>query len=764
MGYFAMAVVAAAVILVEVSVTRVLAYRLYYHYVYLVISTALLGIGAGASFVALRRIRGRPIGRQGLVAAVLVFAGLNPVILFLITRCTPEPNVGGGKIGGSLVLLFLPWVYLLLTALFAAAGIATAVLFSRFRDRIARLYFFDLAAGAAAAIASVLLMKYATPLRAFLLAGLLMAVLAAVAGGRGMRLAGAAAALAIAVLVARAPSWFNPTDNLFGGGATRPRSFLWNHQARVDFLGDYLSIDNAATTRIPPPVVEPIESAQSLSRFHEIPFDLTPHRPDRVAIIGSGGGRDVYDALRRGAARVVAIEINRSIFESMRQRPRSVYNHPRVVAIEGEGRHTLRARGEDYDLIQLSLIDTYTASASGAYALSENYLYTVEAFEEYVRRLRPGGVLFITRWEFKPPRETLRLCTIGEAALRHLGVSDPSQHIAVLERGSGPGVSHAGFLLFRDPITAEQKARIEQLARENHYRVAFLPGDAGTNEFHRFFAAPDKKAFLDGYPFLIDPPTDSQPFYFQYFRLGQFHVPDKHWHTSMHYMAQVIILLTLGLALACSMVIIVWPARRLARDGALAGRRPATAGYFGALGLGFMLVEIPLIQQFTLYLGHPTHALVTILSSLLVSAGIGSLVAGRLPLGRRTGWILAAIAVVIALSAAIVPWLAHASLGLPFAARLATCLACVGAIGFLLGLPMTLGIRAIAEAGESSVAWAWACNGACSVVASCVAMLLLVYFGFTWAMAASAASYCLAAVCLPRLLPGQSARDAVEVC
>jgi len=755
-AYLTIAAAAGAVMLVEVSVTRLLAFRLFYHYVFMVISTALLGLSASGSAVAILSAKGRAFSRKTIVAAAIGFCALAPIVLFVTTRATPAPTLGNGKVEGGVVLYYLPIVYVLLSALFFAAGLIIAILFARFRDHVSRLYFSDLAGAAACSIGAVFLMKYATPIRCFMAAAILLALLAGVlARNHVTRAIVAVVGVGLLYLTVAGPSVFDPGKNMFKRGYQGGRRHHWNHQARVDLRNDIFIIDaDASTHRAPSFDGDGGPDLKPINPFYELPYDTLNRSDLRVAVIGAGGGVDLYNALRRGATRIVAIELNQTIYRWMISDPRSVYNKPAVHPVEAEGRHTLRSSDEQFDLIQLSLIDTFTASSQGAYALSENFLYTVEAFDEYLDHLEPNGVLFITRWLFDPPRETLRLFAIADEALRRRGITDPGKHIAlVAEHRSQLKKQRGGFILSKSPLDPAALENIRRAVAERGYRSVYLPDEPGDTPFHELMSTGDKDAFYDSYPFRVDPTTDDRPFFFQYFRLSDMRLGKSHL---TRYMSQIALFLTLGLAILLATAIVLIPSRRSVLD--LSARlRASTSAYFACLGFAFMLVEIPLIQRFTLYLGHPTHALVTILSSLLLFAAIGSLLAGRVPLGKVGRLVVAGVAITVAvLGMVAVPRICAATLGLPLGGRLLVCLLLIAPLGLMLGLPLTLGVRSIASRGEALVAWGWASNGATSVISACLAMIVLIYLGYSYAILFGALFYLGAALLLPLLAPSSA--------
>ena len=731
----------------EVTVTRLLSYKFYFHFVFLVISLAQLGIaGAGAWVFALEeRGENRKLFLWGLIGIAL-FA-----LLFLLGYAwlSPRPNVGMAKINGAKAVPYLLALALLLVALYFSAGVVYSALFSRYKSRFNQLYAADLVGAAAGCVASVGLMWLFGPVRT-LVASALLAVLAALLVPapsqplrRAARVSGLAL-LAIGVLVA----WSNP--QLFDPNARHPvagiTAHAWNHLARTDRVGPgHYNIDGDASTW----VIDP----QS-----DVEYTVTVPNP-RVAIIGVGAGPQLKTALEHTGNTILAIDINPDIIAwSVGEDAAyngNIFNWPQVIAAVDEGRHAIRSSAEPFDLIVMHAVDTYAASSAGAYSLSENYLYTVEAFADFSSRLTPQGVIAIRRWLFYPPRENLRLFTTIYQFLTTAGAANPADHIIVLapvEDYRRPDLKEWGYILFsRQPFTEEQLTRVDAYVAAHHWSYLHRPGTDLDTPFSEFATSSDHAQFYRDYPYFVKPCTDANPFFFQFVPpFASLYAEATATRSVVYNQSSDLLFITLPVLILLVILLLALPL--YLRRGTFRPGPGLTAStlYFASLGVGFMAVELASIQVLTLFLGHPTYALSVALLGMLLFAGVGSALVQRFPTERvkGIGLLIAALAVFAALG--LLP-LVHRLISAPFWARVALTLVYLALVGIPMGMPMATGIRLIGPENKPQVAWAWACNGGAAVVGTNLCMILMVYFGMPIVFLVGAGCYLLAFIMLTRM-------------
>jgi len=494
--------------------------------------------------------------------------------------------------------------------------------------------------------------------------------------------------------------------------------------------------------------------------------DPRARRGFSALIIGPGGGRDLASALVFGAARVDGVEINPIIANDvMRERfhdfSGGLYTNPRVRVVVDDGRSFVRRSSERYDVIQASLVDTWAATAAGAYTLTENTLYTVEAFNDYLDHLNDDGILTITRWV----ADGLRLVSLAQAACEARGWS-ARDRLAIVRQDRV-----ATFLLKKSPFTPAESARLRAVAGELGFEVLYAPGSAearaqgaaadepqhtvpasdvvvdgaATGDYARLILASDRAQFYAAYRSDITPTTDDRPFFFHTTKLE--HQFDVAFGKSMLFGNGLSALLTLlGISASLVALFVIGPLIVTTRGAAAGSASLAWLAYFGALGAGFMLIEVSVLQRFVLLLGHPVYSLTVTLFSLLLGTGLGAAWSRRFD-GKRlrqSGAIgVAAVAVlavaVIVVLTPIVSW----AIPLPRAMRMGVAVALLVPVGVVLGIPMPTGLRLLHQASPQMIPWAWGMNGALSVLGATLAIFIAMNWGFRVALLAASATYLL---------------------
>ena len=416
----------------------------------------------------------------------------------------------------------------------------------------------------------------------------------------------------------------------------------------------------------------------------------------------------------------------------------------------------------------MTLVDTWASTAAGAFALSENSLYTVEAFREYFEHLKPNGIIAITRWEFRQPREALRVVSVAMQALHELGVRNPAGNFIVVSEGD---LDEDGIpvvvLAKKSAFTAEEEDAVRaHLQSYPSLAVLYLPSDPQDNPFSALLARNDPYVFAQQYPYNVAPVNDNAPFFFFTLKLDQIlhHKGLSHgidWKVNL---GVVVLAMVLVISFVAVLAFLVIP---LAVRGGRGQQRPVRLLYFVAVGLGYILVEIAFIQRFVLFLGHPTYALTVVVFLLLLSSGAGSLASRKWLAQTQRAWLpLAFIAGVLLLYVFVLPGLLNALVGLPFEVKLLVSAALLVPPGFAMGMPFPTGLRALAgipvpefpvpgkgEFQENTVEWAWAMNAGSSVLGSVLAMVIAIQFGLNVTLAGGAGAYGLAILLAGTLQP-----------
>lgn len=795
------ALVSAAAIAMQIALTRIYAITLWHHFAYLVVGLALLGFGVAGAWLAARG--GAVLPDDGEPAQVLsrrarhaAVASLVALSLAMVLR--PNALMLLRDVG---VAFSLAAMVAFSTVPFVGAGAVIGTALAVWPARAGRVYAADLVGGGLGALAVAFAIGSLGALGivgacvvAFAVAALLFSFTSS-SWGAGWR-ASLVTLLGLVLVLVLAfddeDAWILPAPTKELSLVHRPQLGVravehraWTPHGRVDVLGEIvgpplvagevghfearwpvriLTQDGAAPTTMHGVKEHPRELT-FLSRsttavawvVRGVPFG-TPESDDgaRVLVIGVGGGIDVMLARAYGAAAVDGVEINPAILELTTSRYADFVGRfadsPRVSLHEAEGRAFLGGTTERYDLIQLAGVDTFTALASGAYSLAEDYVYTVEAFEDYLAHLQQGGCLSVSRLILDPPRETLRLAHTAARAMERGGETEPWRRVAVVR-----GRLWSTLLACREPLDTESLERLRAWVKDNGFALAHDPGGPQDGPFASVLhPGAERDAFIADYAYALEPARDEAPFFFDYFRwrsLGKLRAltPESMYATGVpigHGMQLLTLLLTVGLAVLG----ILRPLRRLRSTVSLTPAERRTIGvYFAALGAGFLLVEVALIQRLTFLLGHPTHALTVVLAGLLLASGVGA--AGSRLLERS--WVRRGAPVVVV--AGLLAVAAFSFFGLPmvvgrsFGVRLGAALSMVGLLGLGLGTLFPHGVRVLADLAPPVVPWAFGVNAFLTVVAASVAPLLAAETGFSALFVVAAAMYALAFVALTRL-------------
>lgn len=766
--------VAFASLLLELALTRLFSVILFYHFAFLAISIALLGLGAGGVFAYiwkdwLARWSPRLLGTAvGLINAVLLVGVLEADLHLPVSL----------EITGATALR-LTGIYLISALPFFFSGLFFSVIFARQTHHVTQLYACDLAGAALACLAVVPLLDLVGGPSTVILAAAAMAAAAATwAETPRIRAVAVALGLALAGLACVNHSG-RLIDIVYAKGRRhdphRVQFARWNAISRVEVEdkdgAKRIVIDADASTYImhdDPGAPRPATREDLTSGSSSAANVLRPR--GTYAIIGPGGGVDVLSALVWGSPSVTAIEINPIIVNDIMgdrfaDYSRQLYQRPDVHVHVNDGRSWIRASRERFDVLQMTLVDTWASTAAGAFALSENNLYTVEAFREYFDHLAADGFLAITRWEFRQPREALRVASVAMEALRRVGAAgDLSTHFLVVSEGplntNGRAVT---VLAKKSAFTTDEEATIRAHVDQHPGLVllyspsqpatgAVLP--AGGEPFASLIRSDDPVAFARGYAFNVAPVTDAAPFFFFTLKPEQVWTSRRDhgidWKVNMGVLVLVVVLAVSALSVLAFLVL------PLALEGRARGAGATQLVYFVALGLGYILVEIAFIQRFVLFLGHPVYALTVVIFLMLLSSGAGSYVSRRWLVDPAQVWIpLVAIVTMIGGYVWVVPLLLRSLIGLPFGPKLLLSAGLLIPLGFLMGMPFPTGLRALAakvhKAGDNSVEWAWAMNAGSGVFGSVLAMIIAIQFGLTATLMSGAGAYLIAAAFTSRV-------------
>jgi predicted membrane-bound spermidine synthase len=775
-AFAGVALVSLCVLMLQLTLTRLFSATMHYHFAFLAISLALFGSAASGVFVYLgqERLAHLPTGRA-LSAAAALFAATTAVAL-LVVLANPLSPVDPART----TLARLVRIYAATSLPFFFAGGVVTLAITRYASAVSRLYLFDLAGAAAGCLLLIPVLDALGAVDAVLAVAALAAAAAVLfergsGGGTGYR--GALAVLATGVVLLLA--WNLATGRLDvrkAKGLEEEGNVIfskWNSFSRVTVWGSLqndsalIMIDADAATEVMRQGADVRRHAYLAGRIEALGWHLRPGA--RALILGPGGGNDVITARVFGAREVTAVEVNAIIArdlmsaEPLRSWTGALFEQPGVHLVVDEARSFIRGSPERYDLIQGTMVDTWAATAAGAFALTENHLYTVEAFRDYLAHLAPDGVLSLTRWYLEPPDQLLRLVSLSRAALGELGL-DPAGDRIVIARGpteAGTERAPATFLLKRNPFTRAEVERVEEVAARYGFALLYTPRSRPRTAFTRLIEAPDPRPVWAEMSRDLTPTRDNSPFFFHTARLRDLSgvlAAEGEWRKTnlgTFVLAGLLVLTTLA-----TLAFVVGPLL-LARGGVL--RRSPTPvlgwlAYFACLGAGFIIVEVALVQKCILFLGHPTYALAVVLFSLLLFSGLGSSLSGRFAPADLRGRLLLVLGVVAALvvaaSLALSPLFgALVHLARPW--RIAVTVSALAPLGLAMGMPLPSAVRLLAREAPHIIPWAWGLNGAASVMGSVAALAIALAAGFNQALLVAAGLYVLALAIVLRLRPAR---------
>ena len=784
--YLGLGLTTAATLALEIVQTRILSVVSWYHLAFFVISVALFGLTVGALFVFLRPALfppaelGRRLGRHAAYAAMAVpLAYLDQIVLAPEMVFSLAAVVAFARLALTVALPFF------------FSGVVVTLALTRSPYPLPRAYGADLLGAALGCLGVIPLLSLLDGGGAVLAVGALFAVAAALfAHGEGDRRARRRRALLCGALLIAAianSATYRGLDPVLVKGRPEDRSGVayerWNSFSRVLALKTRWDAPSAVlwapSPHTPRESVEVVEMnidglattsifsmrGGDASRVRYLTYDATALaytlRRGSVLIVGVGGGKDVMTALAFGNPRVRGVELNPAVTEALRGPYgglTGLADRPDVDLVTDEARSYLARHPERYDLIQMSLVDTWAATGAGAFTLSENALYTVEAWRLFLGRLNDDGVFTVSRW-YAPgrPDETARLLSLACAALFEQGVREPSAHIML-----GVYRHLATLIVSNRPFSKEDVASMRRRCAEMGFELLLAPDTPAPRGLLGAILAAQDRAQLEHVaseaPLDLQPPTDDRPYFFNAVRLTRpweirHHLGPGSGVVAGNLMATLTLATVVLVALVLAGLTLCLP--RWLAPSSVAPPGGRALGYFVLIGGGFMLAEIAFLQRLSVFLGHPTYSLAVVLFSLVLSTGLGSLASERMSLdgrGRYAAFALV-LAAYLAAAAPALGVLTRRFEGAPLSGRIALAVALLAPAGLLMGQAFPAGMKrfgAPSAAGEDARPWLWAVNGAASVAASTLAVALSIAGGIRLTLGLAAACYAATVLLVPR--------------
>ena len=796
---FSIALISATALAYEILLARLFAIIQWHHFAYMIISLALLGYGISGAVLSIFATQFKKHYTSTFIINIVLF-GLSILSCFLIAQ---QISFNAEEIlwdRQQLMWLFAIYLLLMLPFFFVANAIGLSMMVMG--SNISRIYAADmLGAGVGSAIVIALLF-YMLP-NTVLQVLAMVALVSALIAWLELRLPWRKSALAL-IVVATIPllipgHWLDLSLSPYKGlqqlmriDGTRiiktlssPLGLIHVVESTIVPLRHAPGLSLNATSE-PPPQLAVFTDADNMtvinkatsSREQLVYFDqqtsAAPYHvrdANRVLLLGAGTGNDVLQALYHRIPLIDAVELNPQIADLVTQDfadyAGRIYQQPQVKVHIAEARGFVASSREEYDIIQIALLDAFGASSAGLYALSESYLYTVEAFTDYINHLTPDGLLSITRWVKLPPRDNLKMFATALRALQQLQVAHPENHLLLIRSWQT-----ATLLVKKSELTANDINQLKKFCEQLGFDVAYYPGIEASevNQFNvlkepAFFSATtalasdDSTRFIQQYKFNITPATDDRPYFFNFFKWGllgelialkdQGGIPLIEW-------GYIVLIATLVQAAVASIVLILIPLVVSKQNVILRDRNALISLlYFFSLGLAFLFIEIAFIQKFVLLLHHPLYAIAVTLAAFLLFAGLGSYYSRRLQ--SRLGYLASIRLAVIGIVS--LGLLYNFGLGALFELLLATSIALkilitlllIAPLAFFMGMPFPLALSSLSENFPALVPWVWGVNGCASVISAILAMILAMHLGFTIVIVCALVLYLLAMWLFARL-------------
>ncbi len=750
-----------SVLVLELGLTRLFSATMYYHFAFMAISLALFGSGASGVFIYIiqnkldKEKTGRWLSLSAMLFSVSVLFALYVIFDNSLTFETGFENY-----------LRLSKIYAATSLAFFLAGCAVTLAIMRLAEDISRLYLFDLAGAALGCLLLIPVLNFIGAINTVIGVSVVGAI-SAILFSRSTK--GHHITFAISVLLAIALAGFAVYNTYTktidirkskGFEETQVLFSKWNSFSRITVEGDLekhieIKIDADAATGIVYDGPNTERHQNEKGGIHSLAYHLKPNA--NVAIIGPGGGYDVATALVFGARHITAVEINPIIAQDvMSSEPFKTYNggiyqHPKVQLEVDEGRSFIRRSSDRYDVLQATMVDTWAATAAGAFSLTENNLYTVEAFKDYAKHLTDDGVLTMTRWYFEPPDQLLRLLSLTRVMMQDLNINNPERHVMLVRYVSGNSDrTPATFLFKKSEFTDAEVKTIETICAANSMVLLYTPLTQPDNVFTRMMQAADPATVWNAFETNVQPTHDNNPFFFNSLRpsnLGRALSGAGEWQKTN--LGTFVLFVLFGITTVLVLLFILVPLL-LVRKRASANNRQGRMSflfYFACLGAGFIIVEVAMIQKFILFLGHPVYSLAVILFSLLTFSALGSYLSGRFAQANLKATLvklILALVVLVVVYILILPPIFYGLVWLPHPARIIIAVVLMAPLAIIMGMPMPIGIKLLAKHSPEIIPWAWGVNGATSVMGSVAALVIAILTGFNQALIVGAGIYLLA--------------------
>jgi len=769
--YAGMFLIAFATLVFEITLTRLLSVIAWYHLAFFAVAIAMLGMTAAAVRVYLNPQRFSPerVKEEACTACIsfALFVPVSVVLLCLIPiQYSPDTTYLMGILAAT-VACALPFYF---------SGTAISLLLTKHRQTaIGKLYASDLFGASLGCLFVLAALRWLDAPSLLIFAGSIGALAAffmvITSSSRKLRARALTVFFVLVVLSVLNTSQAHGIRPLIVKGRIEKSSLhlfeRWNSFSRIiAYKGGRLkpqlwgpsptyktdekliqfpiSIDGEAGTFV--------RGFEKLADIEHLRYDATSIayflRPEgRVCVLGVGGGRDIQCALLFGHEDVVGVELNPILIDFLSGafwKFSGLDRFPNVRLVEDEARSYLSATKDTYSLLQMSLIDTWAATGAGAFSLSENGLYTIEAWKIFLSRLSEDGIFTVSRWHSKHDiGETGRALSLAVATLFEMGVQSPDQHIALITCGK-----ISTLLICRSPFTATDVDKLKAVCSEYQFNPTVLPNDSVDHDvLQKIISATSMESLRENvrdYPLNFEPPTDENPYFFNMLKPQALSLKKVFEQTTdaggvqngnLAATATLVVLISVLFVLSMATIIVPLSIHLHRRQKTTATRNSVAAGalYFSLIGAGFMFLEIALIQKLSLYLSHPVYALGIILFTIIAATGVGSYWSEKLPL-TRAPWLFVYPAVMgglILVTNGVLKTTVAATIEMGLPVKIALAISVMAPMGILLGLFFPTGMRIFRPLANDYVPWFWGLNGVFGVLSSTLAVFISIFYGIS---------------------------------
>ncbi len=774
-NYLGIFLISFSILILEITLTKIFSVTLWYHFSFLVISLAMFGLGFGGLLVyqlkdSFKTHISKNLYTLSIALAICMLITLKAALIYHL------PNT----IDGQVILSFLG-IYLLCTAPFVLSSMILCILFLNWPQRSGSIYGADLLGAAFGCIGCVVLISYFSAPQVILIACLCCILAAMVFHLQQIRLYSLLLIGCFIALIVFSNSLFQVVQTkryselafaklyekwsplsritVFPEKSTplekSIRPFGWGmskmQKPTPNFKQLWVEQDSSAGTPI-------VSFDGDYAKVDFLKYDITAlpyylRKKANVFILGVGGGRDVLTALVFKNKQITGVDIHPVMIDLVRNRfadyAGHIYKNNNVHIFNAEGRSFLAKSNRTFDIIQVPLIDSWSATVAGAFAMTENTLYTTEAFATYIKHLSPQGLLSVTRFYYTPENQTIKTALLARTALESLGIRTPGKNMAII-KNVGPRTSVATILVKRTPFSTVEINTIKKITKDLAFGIVYLPSDP-LNEplFEEALTTNNLGQFVEDYYYDIRPTSDNRPFFFQMFYPSKINdlLSNKGITGQVfNYYGVAVLYFLLIISSILVLLFYITPfmfANKPAKPSLLWGI------YFIMLGLGFMFIEIPFVQIGSVYLESPIYGLSVSLFGLLFFGGMGSIYSARFQLNKSVTLLLSCLAIV-AIIAATLPFdfdfLMNHTYGNSWSQKIMLFILLLLPTATCMGIALPTGIRLVQTQCAGNIPWFWALNGAASVLGSIIAMAISVSFGYNIALFLGVGAYVLAFV------------------